>query len=67
MRNSIFLETEIHFTVETCVAGGNAVTPEIRLKTLVPATYQLIDNNPDDTTVRIGQVDIKANQLGTQR
>ena len=51
-------EYEIHFTVETCLASGEAVRPEIKLKGLRPGKYQLIYQNPDNTSVRLAEIEI---------
>jgi hypothetical protein len=52
-------EFEIHFTVVTCVVGSQStMNPEIKLKGLVPGKYQLIYQNPDNTSVRVGEIEI---------
>ena len=51
-------EFEIHFTVVTCLAGGKPRNPEIELRGLRPGKYQLIYQNPDNTNVRLGEIEI---------
>lgn len=53
-------EYEIHFSVVTSVAtqGGETVRPEIVIKGLRPGRYQLIYQNPDNTSVRLGTIEI---------
>jgi hypothetical protein len=51
---------EVHFTVETCLASGTdkQIRPEIELKGLQPGKYQLIYQNPDKTSIRLGEIEI---------
>jgi hypothetical protein len=49
---------EIHLTVVTCVAGGDARNAELSLQGLSSGKYKLIYENPDNTEVPLGDIDI---------
>jgi len=53
-------EYEIHFSAMTCLVTKGYKPPEaeIALEGLRPGKYQLIYQNPDETSVRLGEIEI---------
>lgn len=58
--NANVSNNEIHITVVTCIASsGKTPAQEIVLKRLIPGAYEVVYKNPDGTSFRLDDIEIK--------